>query len=39
LVRAFEAGFEIGIKPIDAGVVRAVFSRQLDDLGAEGPSV
>ena len=31
-MRAFEAGFEIGIKPIDAGVVRAVFSRQLDDL-------
>ncbi|MDR3735439.1 MAG: AAA family ATPase [Acidobacteriaceae bacterium] len=32
LVRAFEAGFEIGIKPIDANVVEAVFSRQLDDL-------
>lgn len=32
LVRAFEAGFEMGIKPIDSGVVDAVFSRQLDDL-------
>ena len=32
LVRAFEAGFEMGIKPIDAGIVEAVFSRQLDDL-------
>ena len=32
LVRAFEAGFDIGIKPIDAGVVETVFSRQLDDL-------
>jgi hypothetical protein len=32
LVRAFEAGFEIGAKPIDAGVVEAVLSRQLNDL-------
>jgi len=32
LVRAFEAGFEIGAKPIDAGVIGAVLSRQLDDL-------
>ena len=32
LVRAFEAGFEIGAKPIDAGVVEAVLSSQLDDL-------
>jgi type II secretory pathway predicted ATPase ExeA len=32
LVRAFEAGFEIGAKPIDARVVEAVLSRQLDDL-------
>ena len=32
LVRAFEAGFEIGAKPIDAGVVEAVLSSQLNDL-------
>jgi type II secretory pathway predicted ATPase ExeA len=32
LVRAFEAGFEIGTKPIDASVVEAVLSRQLNDL-------
>jgi len=32
LVRAFEAGFEIGAKPIDAGVVKAVLSSQLNDL-------
>ena len=32
LVRAFEAGFEIGAKPIDAGVVEVVLSSQLDDL-------
>ncbi len=32
LVRAFEAGFEIGAKPIDAGVIGAVLSRQFDDL-------
>ena len=32
LLRAFEAGFEIGAKPIDAGVIGAVLSRQLDDL-------
>ncbi|MGC9271651.1 ExeA family protein [Acidiphilium sp.] len=32
LVRAFEAGFEIGAKPIDAGIVEAVLSRQIDDL-------
>lgn len=31
-VRAFEAGFEIGAKPIDASVVEAVLSRQLNDL-------
>jgi len=31
-VRAFEAGFEIGAKPIDVGVIGAVLSRQLDDL-------
>ncbi|HME22129.1 MAG TPA: hypothetical protein VKI44_12460 [Acetobacteraceae bacterium] len=32
LVRAFEAGFEIEAKPIDASVVEAVLSNQLDDL-------
>ncbi len=32
LVRAFEAGFEIGAKPVDAGVVDAIRSRQIDDL-------
>lgn len=35
LVRAFEAGFEIGAKPIDAGVVEAVLSRKLDELEAQ----
>jgi hypothetical protein len=32
LVRAFEAGYEIGAKPVDAAMVEAVLSRQLDDL-------
>jgi type II secretory pathway predicted ATPase ExeA len=32
LVRAFEAGFEVGVKPIDQGIVDAVLSRRLDDL-------
>jgi type II secretory pathway predicted ATPase ExeA len=32
LVRAFEAGFEIGARPIDVSVVEAVLSRQFDDL-------
>lgn len=32
LVRAFEAGFELGTKPIDASIVRAVLSRQINDL-------
>jgi type II secretory pathway predicted ATPase ExeA len=32
LVRAFEAGFEIGAKPIDASVIEATLSRQLNDL-------
>ncbi len=32
LVRAFEAGFEFGAKPVDVGVVEAVLSRQLDEL-------
>ena len=35
LVRAFEAGFEIGAKPIDAGVVEAVLSRKLHELEAQ----
>ena len=35
LVRAFEAGFEIGAKPIDAGVVEAVLSSQLNDLESQ----
>ncbi len=32
LVRAFEAGFELGTKPIDASIVGAVLSRQINDL-------
>jgi type II secretory pathway predicted ATPase ExeA len=32
LVRAFEAGFEMGIKPIDVSIVDAVLSRQINDL-------
>ena len=32
LVRAFEAGFEVGAKPIDESVVEAVLSLQIDDL-------
>jgi hypothetical protein len=32
LVRAFEAGFETGVKPIDAAVVETVLSRQINDL-------
>lgn len=32
LVRAFEAGFEIGAKPIDANIIEAVLSRQINDL-------
>ena len=32
LVRAFEAGFEAGVKPIDQTTVETVLSRQLDDL-------
>src|SRR5271166_3094950 len=35
LVRAFEAGFEIGAKPIAAGVVEAVLSSKLDELGPQ----
>jgi hypothetical protein len=32
LVRAFEAGFEVGTKPIDTGIVEAVLSRRINDL-------
>ena len=32
LVRAFEAGFEMGAKPVDATVVDGVLSRRLDDV-------
>jgi len=32
LVRAFEAEFELGTKPIDASIVGAVLSRQINDL-------
>ena len=32
LVRAFEAAFEIGDKPVDADMIDAVLSRQLDEL-------
>jgi type II secretory pathway predicted ATPase ExeA len=35
LVRAFEAGFEAGVKPIDAGIVETVLSRRIDDLEPE----
>jgi hypothetical protein len=31
-VRAFEAGFEAGVKPIDASIVETVLSRWIDDL-------
>jgi hypothetical protein len=34
-VRAFEAGFEMGVKPIDARIVEAVLSRQIDDLESQ----
>lgn len=32
LVRAFEAGFEAAMKPIDASIVESVLSRRIDDL-------
>lgn len=32
LVRAFEAGFEAGVKPIDATIVEGVLSARIDDL-------
>lgn len=32
LVRAFEAGFELGAKPIDASIAEAVLSRRIADL-------
>ena len=34
LVRAFEAGFEAGVKPVDQATVDTVLSRRLDDLDA-----
>ena len=35
LMRAFETGFEMGVKPIDARIVEAVLSRQINDLEAQ----
>jgi hypothetical protein len=32
LVRVFEAGFETGVKPLDAAIVESVLSRQINDL-------
>ena len=32
LVRAFEAAYELGAKPVDVDMIEAVLSRQLDDL-------
>ena len=32
LVRAFEAGFDAGVKPVDANIVETVLSRGIDDL-------
>ena len=32
LVRAFEAGFDLGAKPVDVSVIETVLSRQIDDL-------
>lgn len=32
LVRAFETGFDMGVKSIDASIVEAVLSRRIDDL-------
>jgi type II secretory pathway predicted ATPase ExeA len=32
LVRAFEAGFEAGVRPVDAAIVETVLSRRIDDL-------
>ena len=32
LVRAFEAGFETRVKPLDAALVETVLSRQINDL-------
>lgn len=32
MVRAFEAGFEAGVKPVDDAVVEGVLSRRIDDL-------
>ena len=35
LVRAFEAGFKAGVKPIDVSIVETVLSRRIDDLEPE----
>lgn len=32
LVRAFEAGFEAGVKPIDESIVETILSQRIDDL-------
>lgn len=32
LVRAFEAGFEANVKPVDASIIESVLSRGIDDL-------
>ena len=32
VVRAFEAGFEAGVKPVDEAIVEGVLSRRIDDL-------
>jgi hypothetical protein len=32
LVRAFEAGFEANLRPVDASIVETVLSRRIDDL-------
>ena len=34
-VRAFEAGFEAGVKPSDASIIDTVLSRRIDDLEPE----
>ena len=34
-MRGLEAGFEMGVKPIDARIVEAVLSRQINDLEAQ----
>lgn len=32
LVRAFEAGFDASVKPVDAATIDSILSRQIDDL-------